>query len=406
MVVQRSGGADSYKAVTRVIRDWFSLDARLRMVGNPTILTRILSVVHAAASPDFLSGDYVFDHGVRAQPQLVPVPGGNLDTLLWLAWRYVHAFAVEGLRLSERLDAAPDGLAAATLIYDFITPAGAVPGHDLALAGNRRLSDDEISLWPGPLSAVRSPLRNTLRTLRRGTLRAVPETPSGGRVSRGVFEYEPPTTVDAQHMNYHTYCEAAGDVFSSLVTVLRMVGHIAAVGRRLVCPLEPRIGLAYGVPEAFDVKNLSRRWAVCATLLREIIAYPADLLDGHFIDSASHTGLPEAFWALVERTSCAWVSDHAWFANAAVWGTVPGDPDGIQFAGIRCRPTHAGILMSLDLFKQPPVAVTDYPARAGTFTLQQRVAAVVDTRRDPGPAPVPPAEGRDHFRWKEVYPED
>ena len=105
LVVQRSGGADSYKAVTRVIRDWFSLDARLRMVGNPTILTRILSVVHAAASPDFLSGDYVFDHGVRAQPQLVPVPGGNLDTLLWLAWRYVHAFAVEGLRLSERLDA-------------------------------------------------------------------------------------------------------------------------------------------------------------------------------------------------------------------------------------------------------------------------------------------------------------
>ena len=145
LLVQRSGSVDSYETVTRVIRDWFSdFDARYHPVGNPTILTRILSVVHAAASPDFLSGDYVFDHGVRAQPQLVPVPGGNLDTLLWLAWRYVHAFAVEGLRLSERLDAAPDGLAAATLIYDFITPAGAVPGHDLALAGNRRLSDPAI----------------------------------------------------------------------------------------------------------------------------------------------------------------------------------------------------------------------------------------------------------------------
>ena len=123
LVVQRSGGADSYKAVTRVIRDWFSLDARLRMVGNPTILTRILSVVHAAASPDLLSGDYVFDHGVWAQAQLVPVPGGNLDTLLWLAWRYVHAFASEGVRLGEQLDVDTDGHAAATADRRVFTPA-------------------------------------------------------------------------------------------------------------------------------------------------------------------------------------------------------------------------------------------------------------------------------------------
>ena len=253
---------------------------------------------------------------------------------------------------------------------------------------------------------MRLPMKNALRTLRRGTSRGLPESVRQKRVLRGVFDYVSPTTVDAKRMNFLAYCQAAGDVFSSITTLLRIVGHIAAVGRRLVCPLEPRIGLAYAVPVRFEAQALARRWSVLATLLRQILEYPADLLDGHFIDSASHTGLPEAFWALVERTSCAWVSDHAWFANAAVWGTVPGDPDGIQFAGIRCRPTHAGILMSLDLFKQPPVAVTDYPARAGTFTLQQRVAAVVDTRRDPGPAPVPPAEGRDHFRWKEVYPED
>ena len=405
--VQRRDDVHSYAGVTSVIRRWFSdLKGHHAFLGNATVLTRILSVLHAIGTPGpFSVGDYAFDHSVRVHPRLVPVPGGNLDTLVWLAWRYVHAFAAEGVRLSERLDAESDGLAAATAIFDFITPAGTVPAHNFLRAGDRRVPDADIALWPGPVSVMRTPMRGAVRLLRRGVQRGLVDAEHGRRVRGAHFVYVKPEDDESCQMNYSTYCIAAADVVSAVVTLLRIIGHLVAVARRMVCPLEKRIGLEYGQPGPFDAKQLDKRWAVCTTLLREVLEVNADILDGHFIASAAPTGLAGAFWALSEYESGQWVNENAWLGVAAHWGILPGEPDNIQRAGPRCIPTHSSFLVPAELYPKPPGLFVDYPPRAGPDSLTARLEALVATRRDPGPIPEPPAPGRDHFRWADVWEE-
>jgi hypothetical protein len=386
-----------YHDVTDVIRRWFSdLDSPHTFIANATVLTRILSVLHALSSYERLAGDYMFDYRVRCVPRVVPVPGGNVDMLLWLAWRYLHALAREGVKVGAGLAGWTEGLDAADAVFKFITHAGTVPGHDFARAGNRRLSDADVALWPGPVTAMRVPLRAALSQLARAVRRG------SGHTRTGRFTFVEPDGVHARNMNYRLYCDAARDVLEALVTLLRLVGHIVAVGRRMVCPREMKIGLEYGTPGPFKVGQLDTRWGYYATLLSEIKAADATMLDGYFVDSAARTGVEPWFWALTERETTAWVNEFAWVAVATEWGLLPGDADNIQRAGPRCVPTHVGIIMPSDIYSPPPELIVEYPHRDGPHSLTARLAAVVDTRRDPGTVPKPPP-GSDHFYWAEDW---
>ena len=404
--VQRDAGSLGYVGTTRLVRTWFSHSGGAhRFIGNATILTRILSVIRAISVADRFQGDYSFEYRARAHPRVVPVPGGNLDMLVWLAWRYVHAFSKAALELADVLPAHTDGLAAATALFDFITRAGTVPAHDFARAGNLRLSDEEVALWPGSQSLLRGPVRGAVRQLGGAVQRAMGDSAARRRGGNALFNFAEPDSTAARQYNFLAYCEAAAHVLDAVVTLLRVVGHVAALGRRIVCPLERRVGMEYGTPAPFDVDQIAKRWSVCARVLRDVVEVEESILDGRLVDSARVAGVEPWYWAMTEHHALGWLDEYAWIGVALEWGILPGEPDNIQRAGPRCIPTHAGILFPHEVYRQPPELLVEYPSRDGEHGIDRRFAAVVDTRRDPGPVREPPVPERDHFRWQEVWEE-
>ena len=404
--VQRDAGSLGYAATTQLIRAWFSdFDGAHGFIGNATVLTRILSVIRAISVGERFRGDMFFEFLAGARPRVVPVPGGNLDTLIWLAWRYVHAFSASAFELADELPAHTDGVTAATALFDFITRAGTVPAHDFARAGDHRVRDEELALWPGPPSDLRVPVRGAVRKLGGAVQRAMGDVADRRRTGHALYAFVKPDSSDARKYNFRAYCEVAAHVLDAVVTLLRIVGHVAALGRRIVCPLEKRVGLEYGAPVPFRVDQIAKRWSVCAKVLRDVADVEESILDGRFVESARVAGVEPWYWALAESDALDWVDEYAWVGVALEWGILPGETDNIQRAGPRCIPTHAGLLVPHELYRQPPAVIVEYPKREGDHGLDRRFAAVVETRRDPGQIPEPPAPGRDHFRWQEIWEE-
>ena len=403
--VQCNHAKMSYDDATLLIRRWFTdFPSSYGFVGNPVVLTRLLTVLHALGSPERFKGDYLFERDVRCHPRVVPVPGGNLDMLIWLAWRYMHAFAFEGVALAEELDPKSDPIVAATLLMELVTPAGTVPGHDFPRAINRSVPEADIVLWPGPVSDMRDRVREAVSLLSGAVAEGLDvfDESSARRLRRPRFVYVKPDGVDALTWNYLAYCRAARDVLHAIVKLLRFVGHIVALGRRMVCPLTPYIGMDYGTPGLCSAAELTKSWGVCATALREILKPAATLLDGHFIDSAAPTGVEGWFWAVNERACGEWFNEYAWVAVATEWGIVPGDVDSMQRAGPRCLPPGEGLLVPHELYKNPPQVGLEYPLRPGPNTLSHRLQAILKTREDLGETAAPPSRERDHFSWEQL----
>ena len=401
--VQCDDAKMSYDDATLLIRRWFTdFDSFHGFVGNPVVLTRLLTVLHALGSPEPLQGDYLFERDVRCHPRVVPVPGGNLDMLIWLAWRYMHAFAFEGVALVDKLEAESDSLAAATLLFKLVTPAGTVPGHDFPRAINRSVPEAAIALWPGPVSAMRPSMISAVRLLGRGVRTGRVDHPSGQRMRGALYSYVKPVGVDERTWNYLAYCRAARDVLQAVVELLRLVGHIVALGRRMVCPLTPYIGMDYGTPGLCPAAPLAEDWGVCATLLREVLKLDATLLDGHFIDSAAPTGVENWFWAVNERACGEWFNEYAWVAVATEWGIVPGEVDTMQRAGPRCSAPGSGMLVPHELYKNPPQTGIEFSLRPGPNTLAHRLQAILKAREDVGHIPAHASGERDHFEWDQL----
>ena len=403
--VQCDDAALSYDGATLHIRRWFTdFDSFHGFVGNPVVLTRLLTVLHALGSPEPLQGDYLFERDVRCHPRVVPVPGGNLDMLIWLAWRYMHAFAFEGVALAEKLDAESDSLAAATLLFKLVTPAGTVPGHDFPRAINRSVPEADIALWQCSVSRLRDRVREAVSLLSGAVAEGLDlfDDSSGRRLGRPRFVYVKPDDVDARTWNYLAYCRAARDVLHAIVKLLRLVGHIVALGRRMVCPLTPYIGMDYGTPGLCSAAQLAKRWGVCVTLLREVLKADATLLDGHFIDSAAPTGVENWFWAVNERACGEWFNEYAWVAVATEWGIVPGEVDTMQRAGPRCSAPGSGMLVPHELYKNPPQTGIEFSLRPGPNTLAHRLQAILKAREDAGHIAAHPSGERDHFEWEQL----
>ena len=311
---------------TRAVRDWFSdMSARPPLMGNVVTLTRIFAVIGAITLPLRSFGDVYLDYSKWSHPRLVLNPGGNLATLVWLAWRYIHGYAVEFDRVLAKVLAEEDLDTACNLLFDFVTAAGTVPAYDPALAADRSLSDQAVLLWPTEFSRpdflVRSRVRRLQRAIdlglgrtRRGVaafpfsyLDAVP-LPEGQPESDPEFFQLLTDRAFVLQRNYLGYAHAATMVFGAVLDLLLIVGHFTAVMRRYLCPYEPRIGLDEGPGPVPNVSGLRRFLPRFRTPLRYIRELPASLLDGHFVECASRVTVSPEYWLALEGDMVEWVN--------------------------------------------------------------------------------------------------
>ena len=395
----------SYDGVTRIVRRWFSdPDDRDLPVGNAAMLTRVLSALHAISSPYHYCGDQLFDYDRSVHPRFVVAPGTNLDTLLWLAWRYVHAFSSEAKLLADRLDAVRDDGTALRLLNDFVTRAAAVPGYDFARWADLTLSHEDLLLWPEatPFSHLRRVVIRAVRFLGRGMARGFPVSTRSRQASR-LYLVDPAQTdvPDLREVNFLAYASACLDVLSALVEILRVVGHVAAVARRLVYPRHNRVGLPFPTEAITDAARLARAFRPCATVVSEIANLDPGLFDTHFLDSAARSGIDPRVWPIAEYDTAVWFSGNAWYGLLLAWGLVPGDVDNLQRAGW-CIPPPGGLYFPVERFKTPVQLGTQYPARSGAPSLTERLHALQDLRLARGPMPKSDLAGADPFPWTDL----
>ena len=395
-----------YSGVTRMLRFWFSdPDDTHLPVGNATLLARVLSVQYAIASHRDFTGDDFFDQDRRVHPRFIVPPGGNMDTLVWLAWRYVHAFATEAVVLAERLAKVSDDAEAARLVLDFVTPAATIPGEDFARGADLTIAHRDLLLWPkaSPISALRNVSRGVVRQLRRAL--ACGSVDPGPRNRRPyllhLVDPGPGDDPDLLAANLHAYGAACLDVLGCVVQLLRIVGHLGAVARRLVFPRNNRVGIPFATDAIIDAGRLARAWSPCATIASQILEVDAGVLDTHFMDSAAQTGLGPRVWPVVEHDGAMWFHQNAWYGLALAWGIVPGDPDNLQRAGW-CIPPPGGHYFPAERFKDPIPLGTEYPERPGAPSLTDRLREIQRLRLARGPMPKSPLDGADPFPWVDI----
>ena len=401
LAVQTETPAD-LPTISALIASWFSdLDGELMLAGNATTLTRILAVFDVVSVTDRLGGDAIFDFGLMTRQRFVPVPGGNVDTLVWLAWRYVWAVAAAVRDFDVALRAHYDPAVAAQAAFDLVSLCGTVPGHDYVRAADRSVPDDDLVLWSGPRylwkRSVVSQLKLLQGALGRGRRRA--SLPSG--VHRGRYSLVDPVDSLARMQNFLGFGLSAAEVLSCIVGLLRVVGHVVAEARRLLCPLDKRVGVDYGAPGIPDLAVLRKSCRSWTTTLKSVLDVPLDSLDGHFVRSGRDCGLDGYMWALTERDTARWLGMYAWYGVALGWGIFPGDPDSLQRAGPRCLPTHCGMVFPTDVYRNPVAPDTEYPPRAGERSLSARLAEASVPRASEALIPLPPSEDRDAFPWHE-----
>ena len=409
---------------TRVVRDWFSdMSARPPLMGNVATLTRIFAVLGAITLPSRSGGDLYLDYSKWCYPRLVLNPGGNLATLVWLAWRYIHGYAVEYERVLVDVLAHEDLDTACDALFAFVSAAGTVPAHDPTLAADRSLPDQQVLLWPKEFARSDLLVRSRVRRLQRATdlglgrtRRGVAASPfsylDAGSLPVGDSESDPEF---AQLLNDHAfvlrrnylgYADAAAMVFAAVLDLLLVVGHFTAVMRRYLCPYEPRIGLDEGPGPVPSVSALRRFLPRFRTPLRYIRQAPASLLDGHFVACASRVPISPEYWLALEGDMVEWVNHVAPLAVTAAWGVLPGEPDSLQRAGPRCIPTHCGVIFPSERYTDAPHPDASVRARPGLKSFSARYRQV-QAARDASPAPVSPGDRpRDRLVWTDLHRSD
>lgn len=348
MMIRRSEVLEqalTYGELVEIARDWFRVDIGSQSdIGGMVALIRVLSVLSHLTDPRRHRGDPMYDCN-RFLAGFAPVPGGNLHTLLWLGYRYVQAFAAQLRTLDKALANASDIEEFDRHVTAVLRDAAWVPGHDLLRARDRRLTDDDLSLWPeialdSAVERAKSHLIRAVRQARRASFGQARTRIYPIRSPRVRRSAESPSHLsDAQILrrNFRSYVDGATDVLGSVVELLRLSSHVAVTLGRYLSPTNAHWGLAQGRRPPADLGRRLQEWRRIAAPLGPLAELPPDLLDCHFEDSWRDTELPLELIVATEGWLVGWLNREGWRATALSWGVLPGDRDSLMFAG-RCRP--------------------------------------------------------------------
>ena len=421
---ERSAALDFYD-VARIFRLWFSdqLEHTL-LFGNATTVARILDVIAALTVWGRCRGDLYMDFAKSLYCRLAIAPGGNLATLVWLVWRYVHGYAVALDQLCVELDDERDLGAACRLAFAFVTAGPTIPAHDPVLSADRAASDDAVFLWRGESLRLDRLVRKRLRLLARGVDFGLGSPrPGPGQFP---FSYGPSQEFSSDvnddslqamedfhsalfrdFRDYAVYSQAASLVLVSVVDLLRVVGHMTALARRFLCPYEPRIGLAEGPGPVQNLTSLRKFFARLRSPLRQLRQTPATLLDGHFIEASRNVAVTPSFWGLAEGDMLQLINHGAALGVTAAWGVLPGEPDSFQRVAGRCIPTHCGVIFPTEYYgAECPRPDDDPEERPGERSFSRLHREAQEARRR-SPPPVGPGERpRDAFEWGDLHHDD
>ena len=351
--VLTAGGERSYPSLglgelNEAIGAWFSGVGGGGAGVDAVVLIRMLAVMEALVAHWRFELDAAHDLW-RSGLGFVVVPGGNLDTLLWIAWRYAHAASVElvrtaragaGIRrwqsVGERLWASAHGL-------------GRCPGYPLDPTqdeADRRMRIGGRTVYVWGTGHVRVAAEQVVRWLGSARTLLITDTHLTRIRIRALDRARGPRAkAMARNHNFEAYRRVVLHALEASVLALRLVGHVAWQLD------EWRLAWTARKPRSSDpVHNLNS-----LTLALEPIAESDErALDGLFVEACRSGSVPVEWLMAGERMLHGRWLVHAPFAAMAIWGVFPGDPDEPRRYG-RYLPPGARLLP----VREPP------PSNAG-----------------------------------------
>ena len=325
---------------------WFThIAPGTAMPGDTTTLTRVLSVLAEVALPGMHPGWWHNDY-LRTMLLMCVVPRGNLDTLLWLAWRLCCAFAQrveacgESLKWMNDVDEIDEKIKRAT------AGMGICPAHDFGRTAAGEFEGKEkhegwVPLWP-KTSAVRIAKR-AVRLMERATSSAhalnVRQSRSRAYAMRVVHDPRPSSgrpkdSSRALAHNLYVYRLACADILEAIVTALRVCGSAAARSWQFRHPEDTRLGQhPVGFSSVRSAQARAEAWKGAMACLKPLAAADPHMLDYHFPAAFRGSGLPFEWLALGEADLWRRWQRMAWIGTALAWGVLPGEVDSPRFCG-------------------------------------------------------------------------
>lgn len=336
----------SLPELATLIEQWFSFGPEdfKSLTADSTTLTRVLSILeeisHISPQSKSLLVKYNYD---RAVTGFTPIPGGNLTTLLWIAFRFCIQFARSLPRIPEEIQSVDhmnqfirDGWKAISLV-------GGCPAHWFVKECGPRKTGTSPYLW-GTRSVGRV-ARAAIARVKRGVENSRVASPHIGRSRRYSMRALPRkkfslctlsmSREDVLIHNFNTYRQSATDILVGVATLLRIIGHTKYRLHRLLQPDSSsfrQINLD-NFPRPKTVQQLARQWNDIVEPLQLVARTPDDLLNEHFFVSYRDAGVP-LMWYYIRESELEVVWDtHLTYALYRVWGVGPGAPDSLRRAG-------------------------------------------------------------------------
>ena len=315
------------------------------MLADTTTLTRVLSVLAEVTLPGVHPG-WRHNDFMRTMLWMCVVPRGNLDTLLWLAWRLCCAFAQRVEALGKSLKQVNDVDKIDEQIKQETAGMGICPAHDFGrtMAGEFEGGKENqvgVPLWPGS-SAVRMAER-AVRLMVRATSSAralnVRQSRSMAYAMRVVHNPRPSSgrpkdNSKALVHNMYVYRHACADILEAVVTALRVCGSAAARSWQFRHPEDTSLGQhPIGFSPVRSAQARADAWKGVMACLKPLADADPHMLDYHFPVAFCESGLPFEWLAYCEADLWRRWQRMAWIGTALAWGVLPGDMDSPRFCG-------------------------------------------------------------------------
>ena len=336
----------SFAELRAAVSTWFThIAPRIDMLADTTTLTRVLSVLAEVTLPGVHPGSMYNDYA-RTLLWMCVVPRGNLDTLLWLAWRLCSAFARRVDACAEALQRVNDVREIDEKIKQATAGMGICPAHDFGrtMAGEFEGGKENqvgVPLWPGT-SAVRMAeraVRLMVRATRSARALNVRQSRSMAYAMRVVHDPRPSSGRPKDHSkalahNLYVYRHACADILEAVVTALRVCGSAAARSWQFRHPEDTRLGQhPVGFSPVRSAQARAEAWKGVMACLKPLADADPNMLDHHFPVAFRESGLPFEWLEYCEADLWRRWQRMAWIGTALAWGVLPGDMDSPRFCG-------------------------------------------------------------------------